>query len=315
VRMEDRFPLTDIWAQTPPIDNTCQWALFVRNHDELTLEMVTDKERDYLWEQYAADHRARLNLGIRRRLAPLVQRDRRRVELLNSLLLSMPGAPVLYYGDEIGMGDNIHLGDRDGVRTPMQWSSDRNGGFSRADPAVLVLPPIMDPLYGYEAINVEAQARDPHSLLNWMRRMLSIRRLQHAFGRGSIRLLYPSNRRVIAYLREYSEDGRSETILCVANVSRVAQASFVVVNPSHVAVALRYAPPAVPVPEILVRALDELALRVRTLARQHGIPLIEDVALARLLYAGGENGRPIPPETFVAVAQIVAALAREGLLA
>jgi maltose alpha-D-glucosyltransferase/alpha-amylase len=221
---EDRFPITDILRQTPAIPPNTQWAIFLRNHDELTLEMVTDKERDYLWEQYAADHRARLNLGIRRRLAPLVQRDRRRVELLNSLLLSMPGAPVLYYGDEIGMGDNIHLGDRDGVRTPMQWSSDRNGGFSRADPAVLVLPPIMDPLYGYEAINVEAQARDPHSLLNWMRRMLSIRRLQHAFGRGSIRLLYPSNRRVIAYLREYSEDGRSETILCVANVSRVAQA-------------------------------------------------------------------------------------------
>jgi maltose alpha-D-glucosyltransferase/alpha-amylase len=221
---EDRFPITDILRQTPEIPANTQWAIFLRNHDELTLEMVTDKERDYLWEQYAADHRARLNLGIRRRLAPLVQRDRRRVELLHSLLLSMPGAPVLYYGDEIGMGDNIHLGDRDGVRTPMQWSNDRNGGFSRADPAVLVLPPIMDPLYGYEAINVEAQSRDPHSLLNWMRRMLSIRRLQRAFGRGSFRLLYPTNRRVMAYLREHAEEGRSETILCVANVSRFAQA-------------------------------------------------------------------------------------------
>jgi maltose alpha-D-glucosyltransferase/alpha-amylase len=221
---EDRFPITDILRQTPEIPPNTQWAIFLRNHDELTLEMVTDRERDYLWEQYAADHRARLNLGIRRRLAPLVQRDRRRIELLHSLLLSMPGAPVLYYGDEIGMGDNIHLGDRDGVRTPMQWSNDRNGGFSRADPAVLVLPPIMDPLYGYEAINVEAQARDPHSLLNWMRRMLSIRRLQHAFGRGTLRLLYPSNRRVMAYLREYTEEDRSETILCVANVSRFAQA-------------------------------------------------------------------------------------------
>ncbi len=221
---EDRFPITDILRQTPEIPANTQWAIFLRNHDELTLEMVTDKERDYLWEQYAADRRARLNLGIRRRLAPLVQRDRRRIELLHSLLLSMPGAPVLYYGDEIGMGDNIHLGDRDGVRTPMQWSSDRNGGFSRADPAGLVLPPIMDPLYGYEALNAEAQARDPHSLLNWMRRMLSIRRLQRAFGRGSFRLLYPTNRRVMAYVRELTEEGRSEIILCVANVSRFAQA-------------------------------------------------------------------------------------------
>jgi len=221
---EDRFPITDILRQTPEIPPNTQWAIFLRNHDELTLEMVTDKERDYLWEQYAADRRARLNLGIRRRLAPLMQRDRRRIELLHSLLLSMPGAPVLYYGDEIGMGDNIHLGDRDGVRTPMQWSSDRNGGFSRADPATLVLPPIMDPLYGYEAINVEAQARDPHSFLNWMRRMLSIRRLQRAFGRGTFRLLYPSNRRVMAYVRELAEEGRTETILCVANVSRFAQA-------------------------------------------------------------------------------------------
>jgi maltose alpha-D-glucosyltransferase/alpha-amylase len=221
---EDRFPITDILRQTPEIPANTQWAIFLRNHDELTLEMVTDKERDYLWEQYAADRRARLNLGIRRRLAPLVQRDRRRIELLHSLLLSMPGAPVLYYGDEIGMGDNIHLGDRDGVRTPMQWSSDRNGGFSRADPAALVLPPIMDPLYGYQAINVEAQSGDPHSLLNWMRRMLSIRRLQRAFGRGTFRLLYPTNRRVMAYVRELTEEGHSEIILCVANVSRFAQA-------------------------------------------------------------------------------------------
>jgi maltose alpha-D-glucosyltransferase/alpha-amylase len=225
---EDRFPITDILRQTPDIPPTCQWAIFLRNHDELTLEMVTDRERDYLWKQYAVDARARLNLGIRRRLAPLMQRDRRRIELLNSLLLSMPGAPVIYYGDEIGMGDNIHLGDRDGVRTPMQWSLDRNGGFSRADPAALVLPPIMDSLYGFQAVNVEAQARDPHSLLNWMRRMLTIRKQQQAFGRGNLRLLYPSNRRVFAYLREYVGDGSSagsaETILCVANVSRSAQA-------------------------------------------------------------------------------------------
>ena len=222
---EDRFPITDILRQTPDIPANCQWAIFLRNHDELTLEMVTDKERDYLWERYASDRRARINLGIRRRLAPLMERDRRRVELLNSLLLSMPGTPVIYYGDEIGMGDNIFLGDRDGVRTPMQWSFDRNGGFSRADPASLVLPPVMDPLYGYQAINVEAQARDPHSLLNWMRRMLGIRKQQQAFGRGTLKLLYPSNRRVLAYLREYAAPNEEvRTILCVANVSRSAQA-------------------------------------------------------------------------------------------
>jgi maltose alpha-D-glucosyltransferase / alpha-amylase len=225
---EDRFPITDILRQTPDIPATCEWAIFLRNHDELTLEMVTDRERDYLWKQYASEARARLNLGIRRRLAPLMQRDRRRIELLNSLLLSMPGAPVIYYGDEIGMGDNIHLGDRDGVRTPMQWSLDRNGGFSRCDPAALVLPPIMDSLYGYQAVNVEAQSRDSHSLLNWMRRMLTIRKQQQAFGRGTLRLLYPANRRVLAYLREYAPNGAdsdgAETILCVANVSRAAQA-------------------------------------------------------------------------------------------
>ena len=207
---EDRFPITDIMRQTPQIPESCQWAIFLRNHDELTLEMVTDSERDYLWETYAADRRARINLGIRRRLAPLLERDRRRVELMNCLLLSMPGTPVIYYGDEIGMGDNIHLGDRDGVRTPMQWSPDRNGGFSRADPAGLVLPTMMDPLYGYEAINVEAQLRDQHSLLHWMRRMLAIRRRHRAFGRGSLRFLYPKNRKVLAFLREY--DGRDDPL-------------------------------------------------------------------------------------------------------
>ncbi len=217
---EDRFPVTDIMRQTPDIPENCQWAIFLRNHDELTLEMVSDSERDYLWDTYAADRRARINLGIRRRLAPLLERDRRRVELLNCLLLSMPGAPVIYYGDEIGMGDNIHLGDRDGVRTPMQWSPDRNGGFSRADPATLVLPPIMDPLYGYETVNVESQLRDPHSLLHWMRRMLAVRRRHSAFGRGSLRFLYPKNRKILAYLREY----QGETILCVANVSGTPQA-------------------------------------------------------------------------------------------
>jgi maltose alpha-D-glucosyltransferase/alpha-amylase len=220
IAQEDRFPITDIMRQTPEIPPNCQWAIFLRNHDELTLEMVTDKERDYLWKTYASEPRARLNLGIRRRLAPLLERDRRRIELMKSLLLTMPGTPVIYYGDEIGMGDNLHLGDRDGVRTPMQWSSDRNGGFSRADPASLVLPIIMDPLYGYEAVNVEAQWRDPHSLLNWLRRMLVERQKHKAFGRGTIRFLQPQNRKVLAYLREH--DG--ETILCVANVSRAAQA-------------------------------------------------------------------------------------------
>lgn len=229
---EDRFPVTDILRQTPEIPSNCQWAIFLRNHDELTLEMVTDRERDYLWNYYASDKRARINLGIRRRLAPLLERDRRRIELLNSLLLSMPGTPVIYYGDEIGMGDNIYLGDRDGVRTPMQWSMDRNGGFSRADPASLVLPPIMDPLYGYQTINAEAQQRDPYSLLNWMRRMLAIRKQFKAFGRGQLRMLAPSNRRILAYLREYTaEDGNPQIILCVANVSRSAQAAELELSP------------------------------------------------------------------------------------
>jgi maltose alpha-D-glucosyltransferase/alpha-amylase len=217
---EDRHPVTDIMRQTPEIPDGCQWAIFLRNHDELTLEMVTDKERDYLWSFYAAERRARINLGIRRRLAPLLENDRRKIELLNSLLLSMPGTPVLYYGDEIGMGDNIYLGDRDGVRTPMQWSPDRNGGFSKADPARLFLPAIQDPIYGYDAVNVEAQLRSPSSLLNWMRRMIAIRRTQRALGRGSLRFLYPANRKVLAYLREHD----NETILCVANVSRAPQA-------------------------------------------------------------------------------------------
>jgi len=220
IAQEDRFPITDIMRQTPDIPANSQWAIFLRNHDELTLEMVTDKERDYLWKFYAADTRARLNLGIRRRLAPLLEHDRRRIELMNGLLLTMPGTPIIYYGDEIGMGDNLHLGDRDGVRTPMQWSPDRNGGFSRADPAALILPMIMDPIYGYEAVNVEAQLRDPHSLLNWLRRMLSVRGRHKAFGRGGLRFLHPQNRKVLAYFREHE----GETILCVVNVSRSAQA-------------------------------------------------------------------------------------------
>jgi maltose alpha-D-glucosyltransferase/alpha-amylase len=221
IAREDRFPITDILRQTPDIPENCQWAIFLRNHDELTLEMVTESERDFLWETYAADRRARLNLGIRRRLAPLLEHDRRRIELMNYLLLSMPGTPVIYYGDEIGMGDNIHLGDRNGVRTPMQWSPDRNGGFSRvADPSRLVLPMVMDPLYAYQTVNVESQASDPHSLLMWMRRTIAVRRQYAVFGRGGYRLLYPKNRKILAYLREH--DGVA--ILCVANLSRTPQA-------------------------------------------------------------------------------------------
>ncbi|MGI4745428.1 MAG: maltose alpha-D-glucosyltransferase [Janthinobacterium lividum] len=225
IAREDRFPITDIMRQTPAIPENCQWAVFLRNHDELTLEMVTSSERDYLWETYASDKRARINLGIRRRLSPLMQHDRRRIELMNGLLLSMPGTPVIYYGDEIGMGDNIYLGDRDGVRTPMQWSIDRNGGFSRADPAGLVMPPIMDPIYGYQSVNVEAQAADQHSLLNWMRRMLEVRKRHRAFGRGTQSFLYPGNRKVLAYLRDLDGlEGHNETLLCVYNLSRSAQA-------------------------------------------------------------------------------------------
>ena len=217
---EDRHPITDIMRQTPELPDGCQWALFLRNHDELTLEMVTAEERDYLWKTYAVDPRARINLGIRRRLAGLMDNDRRKIELMNVLLLSMPGTPVLYYGDEIGMGDNYYLGDRDGVRTPMQWSVDRNAGFSRADPQRLYLPVLMDPVYGYQAVNVESQQTDHSSLLNWTRRMVSVRKNHAAFGRGSLTFLYPRNRRVIAFLREYE----GERILCVANLSRSAQA-------------------------------------------------------------------------------------------
>ena len=217
---EDRHPITDIMRQTPEIPEGTQWAIFLRNHDEMTLEMVTDRERDYLWKFYAADKRARINLGIRRRLAPLLDNDRRKIELLSSLLFSMPGTPVVYYGDEIGMGDNIYLGDRDGVRTPMQWSVDRNGGFSRVDPAKLFLPTIQDPIYGYLAVNVEAQLASRTSLLNWIRRMIIVRKSLKAMGRGSLRFLYPSNRKVLAYIRAFDD----ETILCVVNVSNAPQA-------------------------------------------------------------------------------------------
>jgi maltose alpha-D-glucosyltransferase / alpha-amylase len=219
LRQEDRLPITDIMAQTPDIPETCQWGLFLRNHDELTLEMVTSDERDYMYLAYSADPRMRINLGIRRRLAPLVDNNRRRIELLNSLLLSFPGTPILYYGDEIGMGDNIYLGDRNGVRTPMQWNADRNAGFSTATPARLFSPVIMDPVWGYEAINVEAQQSDPSSLLNWMRNMIALRKLFRVFGRGTIKFLNPTNRKILAYLRQYED----EQILCVANLSRFAQ--------------------------------------------------------------------------------------------
>ncbi|MFO7855466.1 MAG: maltose alpha-D-glucosyltransferase [Paracoccaceae bacterium] len=220
VAQEDRYPITDIIRQTPPIPPDCQWGIFLRNHDELTLEMVTDRERDYLWEFYASDRRARINMGIRRRLAPLLQNDRRMIELMNSLLMSLPGTPIVYYGDEIGMGDNFYLGDRNGVRTPMQWSADRNAGFSRANPQQLYLPTIQDPVYGYEAVNVEAQQHSQPSLFNWMKRMIAVRQRNPVFGRGEIELLYPRNRKVLAYLRRMEE----ETVLCVANLSRQAQA-------------------------------------------------------------------------------------------
>jgi maltose alpha-D-glucosyltransferase/alpha-amylase len=220
IAQEDRNPITDIMRQTPEIPESCQWAIFLRNHDELTLEMVTQNEREYLWNTYAADRRMRINLGIRRRLAPLMDNDRRKIELMNALLLSMPGTPVIYYGDEIGMGDNIYLGDRDGVRTPMQWSPDRNGGFSRANPQQLYAPPIQDPIYSYQAVNVEAQQQSPGSLLNWMKRLIAARRGRRTFGRGSLAFLYPRNRKVLAYLREFED----ETILCVYNLSRNAQA-------------------------------------------------------------------------------------------
>ena len=219
LRQEDRLPIVDIMAQTPEIPDTCQWALFLRNHDELTLEMVTNDERDYMVLAYSADSRMRINLGIRRRLATLMDNNRRRIELLNSLLFSFPGTPVLYYGDEIGMGDNIYLGDRNGVRTPMQWNADRNAGFSRATPAKLYSPVIMDPIWGYEAVNVEAQQGDPSSLLSWMRNMIALRKLFRVFGRGTLEFLNPSNRKVLAYLRRYEE----QQVLCVANLSRFAQ--------------------------------------------------------------------------------------------
>ena len=220
MRQETRTPIVEIMQSTPSIPDSCQWAIFLRNHDELTLEMVTDAERDYMYFEYAKDPRMRINVGIRRRLAPLLDNSRRQIEMMTSLLLSMPGTPVLYYGDEIGMGDNIYLGDRNGVRTPMQWSIDRNAGFSRADWERLYSQVILDPVYGYQGVNVEGQSRTPTSLLNWMRRMIAVRKRYKAFGRGTLEFLHPENLRVLAYIRAYDQ----ETILCIVNLSRFVQA-------------------------------------------------------------------------------------------
>ena len=220
VRLEDRKPITEILQQTPEIPASCQWCLFLRNHDELTLEMVTDIERDYMYDIYAGDKAMRLNLGIRRRLAPLLDNDRRRIELMNGMLMSLPGTPIIYYGDEIGMGDNIYLGDRSGVRTPMQWSGGWNGGFSTADPERLYSPPILNPVYGYQAVNVLSQKRTPHSLMSWMQHIIGIRRSNPVFGSGSIEFLYPANHRILAYVRQLGK----ETILVVNNLSSAAQA-------------------------------------------------------------------------------------------
>jgi len=219
LRLEERRPIVDIYTHTPPIPPGCQWGLFLRNHDELTLEMVTNEERAFMYYAYAQDPEMKLNLGIRRRLAPLVDNDRRRIELLNCLLLTLPGSPIIYYGDEIGMGDNVYLGDRNGVRTPMQWSSDRNGGFSTAAEGTLYLPVIADPVYGYQAVNVAAQARQPASLLSTMRRLIAARRTSPVFGRGTIEFLRPRNQKIVAYLRRHGRD----TVLIVANLSGTPQ--------------------------------------------------------------------------------------------
>ncbi len=219
VRRESRYPISEIMAQTPKIPSNCQWGIFLRNHDELTLEMVSDEERDYMYNEYAKDPRMKANIGIRRRLAPLLDNSRDQMELFSSLLLSLPGSPVLYYGDEIGMGDNIYLGDRDGVRTPMQWSPDRNAGFSTCDPARLYLPVLMDPVYGYQALNVEAEMRQADSLLWWTKRMIDIRKRHPVFGLGSYEELSATNPSVLAYVREFGDD----RVLCVANLSRFPQ--------------------------------------------------------------------------------------------
>jgi maltose alpha-D-glucosyltransferase / alpha-amylase len=220
VRREDALPMVEILESTPNIPENAQWGLFLRNHDELTLEMVADDERDYMYEEYAKDPRMKLNLGIRRRLAPLLDNGRDEIQLMHAILFSLPGSPVLYYGDEIGMGDNIFLGDRDGVRTPMQWTGDRNGGFSRADFQQLYLPPLMDPVYGFQAVNVEAQLRQPNSILRWIHRLIALRKDHPVFGLGTYEALRPENPRIFAHVRTYEDD----VVLCVHNLARSAQA-------------------------------------------------------------------------------------------
>jgi maltose alpha-D-glucosyltransferase/alpha-amylase len=220
MRREDATPIVEILESTPAIPENCQWGLFLRNHDELTLEMVTDEERDYMYSEYARDPRMKLNLGIRRRLAPLLDNGRDEITLLHAILFSLPGSPVLYYGDEIAMGDNVYLGDRDGVRTPMQWTGDRNGGFSRADFAQLYAPPLMDPVYGFQAVNIEAQLRTPTSLLRWLRRLIALRKEHPVFGLGTYHPLRTSNNKIFAHIRTYEND----IALCVHNLARSAQA-------------------------------------------------------------------------------------------
>jgi maltose alpha-D-glucosyltransferase/alpha-amylase len=220
-RRQVRYPVVEILEQTPDIPESCQWGIFLRNHDELTLEMVTDEERDYMYNEYAKDPRMKLNLGIRRRLAPLLENSIDQMKLFHAMLLSLPGTPIVYYGDELGMGDNIYLGDRDGVRTPMQWTGDRNAGFSTADFAQLYLPPLLDPVYGYQALNVEAELRDQHSFLQWFRRMLTVRTEHPLFGLGSFKALHPTNAAIFAYVRTLGDD----RILCVNNLSNRAQAA------------------------------------------------------------------------------------------
>ncbi len=220
LKLEDRKPITEILQQTPEIPSSCQWSLFLRNHDELTLEMVTDLERDYMYDTYAESRMMRINLGIRRRLAPLLDNDRRRIELMNGMLMSLPGTPIIYYGDEIGMGDNVNLGDRNGVRTPMQWGGGSNGGFSTAAPGCLYAPLIQDPVYGYPSVNVLRQKAIEHSLLNWMKRIIAVRKSTAVFGRGSIEFLHPANHRILAYVRRLAD----EVVLVVNNLSSSAQA-------------------------------------------------------------------------------------------
>jgi len=220
IQLEDRKPLVEILDRTPEIPSACQWGIFLRNHDELTLEMVTHEERDYLFDEYASNSSARLNLGIRRRLAPLLEGDRRKIELMNGLLMSFTGSPFIYYGDEIGMGDNVYLGDRNGVRTPMQWDGDRNGGFSEADPEQLYQPVIANPVYGFQAVNVRAQERTPSSLLNWMKRLVAVRKTAKVFGRGTIQFLHPANHRILAYARAFED----QTVIVVNNLAATAQA-------------------------------------------------------------------------------------------